>query len=268
MKKSLDSGRDSLDLLEEAVHLLRQAPLQVLFLYFIGAFPMILGFLYFWADMSRGPFAHRHVAEAAFGVALLYIWMKCWQSVFCARLLSHLLGQSPPKYFLPRVWNLVSIQTILQPLGLFLLPISFLILLPFGWMFAFFQNLLITGNGNDPDLRRVLRRSWRLATLWPSQNHRLLIVIALFGFVVFINIAVSMIMIPMLLRMLFGIETMFTLSGIHIFNTTFLAVAFALTYLCIDPLIAVVYTLRCFYGESIETGADLISNLKNLPKAS
>ena len=268
MKKSRDPGRGSLDLLEEAVHLLRQAPFQVLFLYFIGAFPLILGFLYFLADMSRGPFAHRHVAESAFGLALLYIWMKCWQSVFCGRLLSHLLGQSPQKYSLSRIWNLVSTQTIFQPLSLFLLPLAFLILLPFGWMFAFFQNLLIQGCGNDPEPGRVMRTSWRLATLWPGQNHRLLLVVGMFGFIVFINIAVLMILIPMLLRMLFGIETMFTLSGIHILNTTFLAVALAFTYLCIDPLFAVVYTLRCFYGEAIETGADLISDLKNLPKAS
>jgi hypothetical protein len=268
MKKSIDPGRGSLDLLEEAVHLLRQTPVQVLFLYFIGSFPLILGLLYFWADMSRGPFAHRHVEEAAFGVALLYIWMKCWQSVFCARLHSHLLGQSPEKYSLKRIWNLVSTQTILQPFSLFLLPFSFLILPPFGWTFAFFQNLLVTGNGDDPDLRRVTRTSWRLASQWPAQNHRLLLVLELFAVVVLINIAVLMIMIPLLLRILLGIETIFTLSGMHIFNTTFLAVAFAFTYLCIDPLIAVVYTLRCFYGESIETGADLVSDLKNLRKAS
>jgi hypothetical protein len=268
MKKLIDSGRGSLDLLEEAVHLLRQTPHQVLFLYFIGSFPFILGLLYFWADMSRGPFAHRYVAEAAFAVALLYIWMKCWQSIFCARLHSHLLGQPPEKYSLSRIWNLVCSQAILQPLALILLPVAFLLLLPFGWTFAFFQNLLVIGSGNDPDLRRVSRTSWRLAALWPGQNHRILMVLAMFSFVAIVNIAVLMIMIPLLVRMLLGIETMFALSGMHVFNTTFLAVACAFTYLCIDPLIAVVYTLRCFYGESIETGADLISELKSLRKAS
>jgi hypothetical protein len=268
MKKVLDRGRGSLDLLEEAVHLLRQTSVQVLFLYYIGSFPWILGLLYFWADMSRGPFAHRYIAEAAFGLALLFVWMKCWQSVFCARLHSHLLGKFADKYSLKRIWNLVSAQAILQPLSLILLPIAFLILLPFGWTFAFFQNLLIIGSGSDSDLRKVRRTSWRLAALWPAQNHRMLLVLTVFTFVVLINVAVLMIMVPLLFRMLLGIETIFTLSGMHIFNTTFVAVAFAFTYLCVDPLITAVYTLRCFYGESIESGADLLSELKSLPKAS
>jgi hypothetical protein len=68
--------------------------------------------------------------------------------------------------------------------------------------------------------------------------------------------------------MLIVIETVLTLSGLHIFNTTYLAIVAALTYLCMDPLIAVVYTLRCFYGESIETGADLLSDLRKVAKAS
>lgn len=262
------TARGSLDILEEAVHLLRIVPLQTLFLYFYGTFPFLLGFLYFWADMSRGPFAYRHVAEAAFGVSILYIWMKCWQSVFCVRIHSHLVGQPPEKFSLRRIFRLLIAQTITQPFGLFALPIAFLILLPFGWTFAFFQNLLVLGTGNDPDIGRPIRTSWRLALLWPAQNHRLLLVLSLFGVVVFLNVGVCLILIPQLLKMLLGIETVFTLSGLHIFNTTYLAIVAALTYLCMDPLIAVVYTLRCFYGESIETGADLLSDLRKVAKAS
>ncbi len=268
MNKHSDPVLGSLDLLEEAVHLLRQAPLYILSIYFIGTFPFLLGFLYFWADMSRGPFAHRHVAEAALGVSILYIWLKCWQSAFCAQLHSHLLGQRPEKYTLSGVLRLITVQTILQPYSLFVLPFAFLILLPFGWTFAFFQNLLIVGNGRNMDLRDILKTGWRLALLWPAQNHRILLTLSLFTLIVFLNVAIMIAMIPSLLKTLLGIETIFTLSGLHFLNTTFLSVVAAITYLCIDPLILVVYTLRCFYGESIETGADLISDLKNLPRAS
>ena len=268
MQKSRDRGRSSLDLLEEAVHLLRRMPLSLLSLYFYGTFPLILGFLYFWADMSRAPFAQRHVAEAAFGVSLLYIWMKCWQSVFCSRLYTHLLGQPPERYTATKIWRLITIQTIVQPFSLFALPIAFLLLLPFGWTFAFFQNVLVAGNGDDSGISSVIRKSWRLALLWPGQNHRVLLVTALFAFIVFINIGVAFILIPQLLRMLFGIETILTLSGMHLFNTTFIAIIAACTYLCLDPLIAVIYTLRCFYGEAVETGADLVGELKSLTEVS
>jgi hypothetical protein len=268
MKKNSNQTRGSLDLLEEAVHLLRQAPLGILLRYFIGTFPFLLAFLYFWADMSRGPFAHRYVAEAAFGVSLLYIWMKCWQSAFCTSVYSHLMGRPAEKYSAGRILRLFATQMIVQPYSLFVQPVALLILLPFGWTFAFFQNLLLLGDGKDLDLRKITRASWRLASLWPAQNHRLLLVLLVFSLVVFLNIGIALLMIPQLLNMLFGIETVFTLSGMQMLNTTFLSVVAALTYLCIDPLIAVVYTLRCFYGESVETGADLVAELKSLPKAS
>ena len=54
MKRSnrqLEKG--AIDLIEEAVHLLRGAPLSVLAIYYMGALPFILSLLYFWADMSR-----------------------------------------------------------------------------------------------------------------------------------------------------------------------------------------------------------------------
>jgi len=70
--------------------------------------------------------------------------------------------------------------------------------------------------------------------------------------------------IPQALKLFFGIETIFTLSGMHIFNTTFMAVVCALTYLCLDPLVKAAYTLRCFYGEAVQTGEDLKVELRSL----
>jgi uncharacterized membrane protein len=37
---------------------------------------------------------------------------------------------------------------------------------------------------------------------------------------------------------------------------------FGLTYLCVDPILKTLYTLRCFYGESLESGEDLKAELK------
>ena len=50
-------ARGPFDLLEEATHLLRTAPAATLAVYYLGAVPFVLGLLYFWADMSRSPFA-------------------------------------------------------------------------------------------------------------------------------------------------------------------------------------------------------------------
>jgi hypothetical protein len=52
-----EKGKPALEILEEAVHSLRSTPAAVLCLYFTGALPFVLGYLYFWADMSAGAFA-------------------------------------------------------------------------------------------------------------------------------------------------------------------------------------------------------------------
>jgi hypothetical protein len=63
-----------------------------------------------------------------------------------------------------------------------------------------------------------------------------------------------------------GMETHFTLSLESSVNTTFLAAAMGVTYLCIDPLIKAVYAMRCFYGESRTTGEDLRVMLRSFER--
>lgn len=74
-------------LVEEAVVLLRRQPL-ALARYYIGALPFVLGFLFFWADMSRNAFAAERCAVSALVLAALYWWMKTWQSLFTRSLLA------------------------------------------------------------------------------------------------------------------------------------------------------------------------------------
>jgi hypothetical protein len=62
--------------------------------------------------------------------------------------------------------------------------------------------------------------------------------------------------------MLFGIETVFTRAGAAMLNTTFFAATLGLTYACVDPILKTIYTLRCFYGESLQSGEDLKAELK------
>jgi hypothetical protein len=77
------------------------------------------------------------------------------------------------------------------------------------------------------------------------------------GVVISFNIGSMLALIPQLLKTFLGIETMFTLSSAQMMNTTFIAIVYALAYLCLDPLVKAAYALRCFYGESIHTGEDL-----------
>jgi hypothetical protein len=265
MKGSLrrKSGRSGLELIEEATHILRTAPMATLLVYYVGTIPFVLGFLYFWADMSRNPFASRHLAEGALGVAVLFIWMKYWQSVFARLVRARLAAESKPAWNLRQHLRVLLVQAIIQPSALLLLPLSIIPLgLPTPWTFAFYQNVIALADPDSSDISVSIKKAWKQASLWPLQNHVILGLTAIFAGCVFLNCCTIALVIPGLLKMLFGIESIFTQSPVSMFNTTFFTAMFGLTYLCIDPILKVIYALRCFYGESLQSGEDIKSDLK------
>ena len=265
MKKApKQHSKSAILLLEEAVHLLRKAPLFLLSGYYIGTLPFLLGLFYFWADMSRSADARSYHAVASLGVALLYIWMKCWHVVFAARVKMNISGQPLPQWSLQRILSLVATQTLIHATAFFILPLAALIALPFGWCYAFYQNVTAEATVELSDLKALCKKAWFQARLWPRQNHILLSIFFLFGIIVFLNIAGAIYILPHLLKKYLGIESMFTLSGSHVINTTFWVVTIGISYLCMNPLVKTVYVLRCFYGAALKSGDDLKTELKGL----
>src|SRR5580658_5240115 len=140
--------KGAIELLEEAVELLRRAPLSALAAYFIGSVPFGLGILYFWADMSRSSDASENMVPEALGLALLFLWMKAWQTLFTRILWKTLCqGQEPP-WTLGRILRATLTQLSLQPLGLLAIPAAMVAFIPLPWVYAFFQNITILGEGS------------------------------------------------------------------------------------------------------------------------
>ena len=265
MKKAPKPHRKSaILLLEEAVHLLRKAPLFLLSGYYIGTLPFILGLFYFWADMSRSADARSYHAVASLGIALLYIWMKCWQVVFAARVKMSISGQPLPQWSFQRILSLAATQTLIHATAFFILPLAALIAIPFGWCYAFYQNVTAEAITELSDLKALCKKAWFQARLWPRQNHMLLLICFGFGIIVLLNIASAIYILPHLFKKYLGIESMFTLSGSHVINTTFWVVTIGISYLCMNPLVKTVYVLRCFYGSALKSGDDLKTELKGL----
>ncbi|MGA9780160.1 MAG: hypothetical protein ACLPRE_01795 [Limisphaerales bacterium] len=261
-------GRSSFDLIEEATHRLRTAPVATLAVYYLGAVPFVLGLLYFWADMSRSPFAGQHLVDSALGLVALFLWMKFWQVIFARRLRAHVAAEQIPRWTARRWGRVFLAQAFVQPAGLFVIPLSLIPVLPMVWVYAFYQNATALDDGGPEGVSKLLKKSWKQATLWPRQNHLVLAIMAGFGFYVFLNWMVTGLMLPHLIKMLFGIESVFTQSTLSMLNTTFFAGMLGLTYLCVDPILKTVYVLRCFYGESLESGEDLRAELNSLAAAS
>jgi hypothetical protein len=261
-------GRKAMGLVEEAVHLVRLAPGAVLAGYYFGSLPFVLGLLYFWADMSRSPYAGGHLAGSAFGLALLFLWMKFWQAVFANNLRAQISAAAPPRWTVRRCVRLFIIQAALQPSAAIALPVAAAIAFPFGWIYAFYQNVTALADGEIQEVMPVLKNSWRQCALWPLQNHGILLIMSLFGLCVFLNLVMVCLSLPELLKTLLGVESVYSQSPFSMLNTTFFAAMFGLTYLCVDPIMKAVYVLRCFYGESLQSGEDLKAELKQfLPSA-
>jgi hypothetical protein len=262
-------GRGAFDLIEEAIHLLRTAPAATLAVYYLGAMPFVLGFLFFWADMSRNPFASGHLADGSLVMTFLFFWMKFWQATFSRRIRAQMAAQPPPHLNVRRGMRILLAQMILQPLGFFFIPLSALPLLPFAWVYAFYQNVTALSEGEE-GMMNLFKKSYRQAMLWPRQNIVALLIMIAFGFYIFLNWVTVCLTSPGLFKMLFGIESNFTKSPMTMLNSTFFAAMFGLTYLCVDPIVKTFYALRCFYGESLQSGEDLKAGLKQLvilPKA-
>ncbi len=261
---SREPGNGVFDLIEEAVHLLRCAPLSLHAAYAVGALPFVLAFLYFWADMSRGAFAREHAALAAVGMGLLFWWMKCWQAVFAAAVRAQLTGRTAAPWTVRRAGHLALTQLALQPSGLFAVPLAMVLMFPFAWVYGFYQNL--TAAGADPGgLGPACKTAAVQAGFRHGRSWLLLGVLSLFALLVWLNTVSAMAILPALLKMLLGIDTAFTQAGIHsILNTTYLACSFALTYLFVDPLVKTLYVLRCFYAQSLHSGDDLQAELSRL----
>jgi hypothetical protein len=256
-------GKSAFDLIEEATHLLRSAPPATLAIYFLGAIPFVLGFLFFWADMSRSPFANQHLVEAGFALALLFFWMKFCQTIFARRLRAQIAAEPPPRINFRRALNFFLAQTILQPCGLFLIPLSLPAIVPFAWTYAFFQNVTALADGDEKSVLVIFQKARRQTALWPRQNFFALGILLAFAFYVFLNWTIFCFLLPQLFKMLLGLDSIFVQSPMSLFNTTFFAAMFALTYLCVDPIFKTFYVLRCFYGESLHSGEDLKSELKS-----
>jgi hypothetical protein len=306
--------KSGIQLAEEAVMLLRGAPAGVMAAYYVGSLPFVLSLLYYWTDMSRGAFAGGRCAGAALGLSLVFIWMKCWHAVFCARLRALVEQRPESAWSLRRIGRMILAQAALQPAGLVVIPLALLAAVPFGWAHTYYQNLSICGTGEDSDLGALRNRAWRLARLWPFQNHLViwllspwlagaamliafgvgwiasmynattgyenpfawfltgtLIILVLIwpssplGFVLTVNAALLMVIVPYGIKSLLGYELMFTLSNEYsVVNTTFLAALYGVVYLCMDPFLKAACVLRCFYGESIATGDDLKIEVRSL----
>jgi hypothetical protein len=250
----------AVDLVEEAVHLLRSAPLRFFTPYLIGMIPFSLALLWFTAEMTWSAFAAERLVDSSFTVALLFIWKQVWEAVFCVSIHERISGVREP-WTRQRILRLVLLQASLQPWSLVALPLASLTMIPYAWTFAFFRNLsLYAGFGSVHTVRLASGQAGK----WIRVNWIAQAFLTLLGLLLLINYFGALFVIPQLGKSIFGLDNTLTRYSSWLLNSTGFAAVSILVYVTLDPVFSAIYVLRCFYGQSIHSGADLRARFRRI----
>jgi hypothetical protein len=259
---------DALSLLEEAVHLLRAAGFVSLVRHWSGSVPLAVAFLVCWDSVAGGGATDVQCAAGSLVLALLLVWMHCRRAAFAGRLMRQLSGAPPAPWTFARVWRCPALQAALAATKPLALPIGLLVLFPFARIVAFYRSAAALGDRPDMDPRQIVPYARRVANLDFGETWKLVPLLLLLLLAVFANITLTLAALPQLVRILTGYESAFSRSGQYFFqNPLFFVVVLLLTWLAFDPFVQAVYCVRCFHGESRETGEDIRAGLRLLRSA-
>lgn len=262
--------RSALAILEESYHILRELPASIWLPYLIGVIPF-LGLTVWYLNMSTLPWVNpEERVGMSWLISLAFVWYQVFMGIFSRKIMVLVKGgdgeAEPPdrsrKVFLA-----------LRSCGNFLLQSILLVLTPLMWLtgFAFLWSGALSHNhsilsytDSDRKFLPLLRRSWSLSQSWLGHHIQLVSWCCGVWVSVFLGIYLSVITGSSLLDSVFGIETPLVKDKMLWVSVTVLVPCCALTYLIVQPFVRCVYILRLYYLESATSGADLISEYKQI----
>ena len=255
-------GAQTLSDLEDAVNLLRAAPLSTLLCHWTGSAPFALAAMLFWNDITQFRPSNAATVADSLALAVLLSWMNAWRAAYAARLRAQLSGA---RYAPIAVFRMAGYQSLLGASKLIVLPLSALIVFPLAWTVAFYRYASVLCCRADLSFRQIIAQASKLAAIDGRQTWAALPAVAFLQVLVTLNAATALMVLPQLVRMLTGYESIFARAGLSLVtNPLFAMTAFAVGWMAIDPFIQAVYCVMYFRRESLETGEDLRAALRGL----
>ena len=132
-----------IDLLEEAIHLLRRTSAITYAYYILGVTPFALLFFQLLADASYHRYLAEHLGDSVIRLAIAYCWMKGFQALACQRLLASYSGEPVRRRGPLELLQLWSAQCAIQPWGILIKPMAFVVMVPSPFVDAFFKPLAL-----------------------------------------------------------------------------------------------------------------------------
>jgi hypothetical protein len=255
----------AITVLEDAVHLLRQAPLATLLWHWVGSVPFVFGLLLFWSHMWRPRVDESAAVAESLVLALLLIWMSCCRAVFAGRLRRQLGGAKDAPWTGRRVFTLLAGQSFLGATKLVVVPVACLLTFPFADTVAFYRYAAVWADREDQDPLQLIGHARQLAGVEKGQGWAILPILFFLQVLVALNLTLALALLPQLARILTGYETAFSRSGwFFILNPLFWLLSLAVSWMAFDPFVQAVYTVRSFHAESVTTGEDLRAGIRRI----
>ena len=256
---------ETVQLLEDAVNLVRQLRPGTLVYHWIGSVPFSAGLLFAWSSLSNPRTTDAAWAGESLLLALGLLWMNGWRAIYAGKLWAHLSGVPDRPWTAPRAFQLVGIQSLFGATKLLVLPLTILTLFPWARTVAFYRNLAVLAGREDATPRETARRAHRLATFRPGQNWSALALLVFLQGILIANLIVLLAISPQIVRILTGYESAYSRSGIYfVMNPVFGLLVLSVSWILFDPFAQAVYCVRCFEAESSETGEDLRCGLRRI----
>lgn len=239
--------RSGMELLEESIDLLRRAPASAWAWYLSGAAPFFGALLVYWTKMT-GATAVPDPFSGAFLLALLFGWRQYTRAWFGGELYRLLGGSEPARHRLTALATAWFAGVARTPL----------LVVPFPAVIALFRNVSILAPRAETPAA-AFSRAGALATRGSPQVPALL-TLAGASLIVWVNVFTGMLAIPMLFQIFTGQETLMMRNPRALLNGTVTLASALVAWCIVDTVLTAFYALRVFYGESEETGADLVGN--------
>jgi hypothetical protein len=271
----MSRNQNPVDLIEEAIHLLRRAPIEIYALFLVAVAPFVLCFFQFCSEMSYSEFAGMNLPGFASILAISYLWMKAVQHLTCRQLVCVYTGEfrNPGKF--GSVLRSCIHQTAIHPVGLFAKPMAALasipgfltfvplLMLPASIIFSFFQNasIVITGERGD------FAKCWRLSVNRGPAAASLLFVLMFLRVVIFLNVYLTIGVLPYLVKVLFGVDTFLSRDFRWLISFSYLVGIALISYFALDLLSKAIQVIEVCRAEAQITGKDLRRSLTALTAA-
>ncbi|TVR49485.1 MAG: DUF4129 domain-containing protein [Puniceicoccaceae bacterium] len=252
----------TLDLVEEAVHLLRRTPARAWGLHLLGTAPFVLALLFYWMEMASSGLAARLLLPGALVLAVLFIVHRVTQVRFATELRAIQFGAPAPSWSAAAWRRVFGRQAFWPAAGTVALPVALLCVLPFMRVYSFFQYQKLADPADPADEADTARENWSLARHGAEQGWLLLALLLVVFALALANALVWLFLGPHLLKTLLGIETVYTRAGFHLFNSTSIFACLLLAWVVTEPLTRAVQVLRRHYAEARRSGADLELRLR------